>query len=89
MGGLSSGMMSIRRTTWSNLKGGPHMNPETINVLSQMIATVGFPIAAFAAIFYLYDKTIKELTVTITKIDSTLEHILKHLEIESAPQEVK
>lgn len=59
------------------------MNPETISMLSQFIATVGFPIAAFAAIFYLYDRTIKELTVTITKIDSTLEHILAHLEIEA------
>jgi len=57
------------------------MNADTISVFSQLIASVGFPIAAFAAIFYLYDKTIKELTVTITKIDSTLEHILAHLEI--------
>lgn len=57
------------------------MGPEFINTLSQFIASVGFPIAAFAAIFYLYDKTIKELTVTITKIDSTLEHILAQLEI--------
>lgn len=50
--------------------------------ISQLISTVGFPIAAFAAIFYLYDKTVKELTTTITKIDSTLQHILAHLEIE-------
>lgn len=57
------------------------MDSEFIGVLSQFVASVGFPIAAFAAIFYLYDKTIKELTVTITKIDSTLEHILAHLEI--------
>lgn len=57
------------------------MDPEFISTLSQLVASVGFPIAAFAAIFYLYDKTIKELTVTITKIDSTLEHILAHLEI--------
>lgn len=57
------------------------MDTEFISVISQLIASAGFPIAAFAAIFYLYDKTIKELTVTITKIDSTLEHILAHLEI--------
>lgn len=50
--------------------------------ISQLISTVGFPIAAFAAIFYLYDKTVKELTTTITKIDTTLQHILTHLEID-------
>ena len=64
------------------------MDPEFIGTLSQLVASVGFPIAAFAAIFYLYDKTIKELTVTITKIDATLEHILSHLELEEKSKEV-
>lgn len=64
------------------------MESEFIATLSQLVASVGFPIAAFAAIFYLYDKTIKELTVTITKIDSTLEHILSHLELEEKSKEV-
>lgn len=64
------------------------MESEFIATLSQLVASVGFPIAAFAAIFYLYDKTIKELTVTITKIDSTLEHILSHLELEEKAKEV-
>ena len=53
------------------------------SALAQFISSVGFPICAFGAIFYLYDKTVKELTVTITKIDATLEHILAHLEIGS------
>lgn len=48
--------------------------------IAQFISSVGFPICAFAAIFYLYDKTVKDLTVTITKIDNTLEHILSHLD---------
>lgn len=47
---------------------------------TQAIASVGFPIVAACGMFYLYDKTIKELTGTITKIDSTLEHIMLHLE---------
>lgn len=55
---------------------------EDLNLWMQLISTVGFPIVAFCAIFYLYDKTVKELTVTITKIDATLEHILAHLNIE-------
>ena len=55
---------------------------EDVNLWTQIIGSVGFPIVAFCAIFYLYDKTVKELTVTIAKIDSTLEHILAHLGIE-------
>ena len=51
-----------------------------MNELSALISTVGFPIVAFGAIFYLYDKTVKELTVTITKIDATLTHILQRIE---------
>lgn len=47
--------------------------------ISQFISNVGFPICAFGAIFYLYDKTVKDLTVSINKIDATLEHILTHL----------
>lgn len=57
------------------------METEFIQTLSTVISTVGFPIAAFVGIFYLYDKTIKELTVTIAKIDSTMELVLKRLEI--------
>lgn len=64
------------------------MDPQFISTLSQLISSVGFPIAAFAAIFYLYDRTIKDLTVTITKIDATLEHILSHLELEEKTKEV-
>lgn len=58
------------------------MDAELIQAVSTVISTVGFPIAAFVGIFYLYDKTIKELTVTISKIDNTLNHVLRHLEIE-------
>lgn len=52
------------------------------SALAQFISSVGFPICAFGAIFYLYDKTVKDLTTTITKIDNTLQHILTHLELE-------
>ena len=46
----------------------------------QMIGSVGFPIVAATAMFYLYDKTIKELTATITKIDTTLDHIMSRID---------
>ena len=48
--------------------------------VGQFIGSVGFPIVAATAMFYLYDKTIKELTATITKIDSTLDHLMRHIE---------
>ena len=40
------------------------------------ISTVGFPIVACAGLFYLYDKTIKDLTIVLNKIDSTNQMIL-------------
>ena len=46
----------------------------------QVISSVGFPIVACCAMFYLYDKTIKDLTVAINRIDDTMGHILSHLE---------
>lgn len=44
-----------------------------------MIGSVGFPIVAACGMFYLYDKTIKDLTSTINKIDNTLELIMSHI----------
>lgn len=41
------------------------------------ISTVGFPIVACAGLFYLYDKTIKDLTVALTKIDQTQQLIVE------------
>lgn len=46
----------------------------------QAISTVGFPIVACGAMFYFYDRTIKDLTITLTKIDTTLDGIAKRLD---------
>lgn len=46
------------------------------------IGSVGFPIVAACGIFYLYDKTIKEITQTLVKVNSTLEGIAHKLDIE-------
>lgn len=54
-----------------------------MNELVQLISSVGFPIVACIGLFYLYDKTIKDLTVTLGKIDTTLEGIKAHLHIEA------
>lgn len=50
------------------------------SIIMQAIGSVGFPIVAACAMFYLYDKTIKELTETLTRIDTTMQVILKQME---------
>lgn len=50
------------------------------NSIVSIIGSVGFPIVACCGLFYLYDKTIKELTVTLTKIDATLEGVANAIE---------
>lgn len=50
------------------------------NDIITAIGSVGFPIVACVGIFYLYDKTIKSLTITLTKIDGTLDRIVKKLD---------
>lgn len=51
-----------------------------VNAVITLISGVGFPIVACIGLFYLYDRTIKELTLTLSKIDSTLDNINKRLE---------
>ena len=51
-----------------------------MNEIVQAISTVGFPIVACGAMFYFYDRTIKDLTITLTKIDTTLVGIAKRLD---------
>lgn len=43
------------------------------NAVIQAIGSVGFPIVASIGMFYLYNKTITELTNTLTRMDKTLE----------------
>lgn len=50
------------------------------SMIMQAIGSVGFPIVAACAMFYLYDKTVKELTETLTRIDTTMQVIQKQLE---------
>ena len=53
---------------------------EDINIIMQTISTVGFPIVACVGLFYMYDRIIKDLTITLTKIDATLEQIVSRLD---------
>ncbi len=50
-------------------------------VVLQAIGSVGFPIVACCALFYLYDKTITKLTGTLDKIDKTLDKVFDRIEI--------
>ena len=51
-----------------------------VNEIMQIIGSLGFPIVAACGMFYLYDKTIKDLTVTLARIDTTLAHMINHME---------
>lgn len=53
---------------------------DEMNLAMQMISTVGFPIAACIGLFYLYNRTIKDLTITLSKIDTTLDGVAKAIE---------
>jgi len=50
-----------------------------VNTVLQAIGSVGFPIVACCALFYLYDKTITKLTSTLDKVDKTLEKVLEQV----------
>jgi len=54
-------------------KGGDSME---FNEIVTAISTVGFPIVACGCLFYLYDRTIKDLTTILNKIDNTNQMIL-------------
>lgn len=50
-----------------------------ITQIMTAISTVGFPIMACVGLFYLYDKTIKDLTNVLNKIDNTNQMILDYV----------
>lgn len=49
------------------------------NTIISAIGSVGFPIVACCALFYLYDKTITKLTTTLDKVDNTLDKMFNHV----------
>lgn len=51
-----------------------------ITQIASIISTVGFPIAACVGLFYLYDRTIKDLTITLAEVTKTLENINTRLD---------
>lgn len=51
-----------------------------ITTITSVISSIGFPIVACIALFYLYDKTITKLTATLDKVDKTLDKLYERLE---------
>lgn len=43
--------------------------------ITQLVSSVGFPIASSIGMFYLYNKTVTELTETLTSINNTLTNL--------------
>lgn len=52
------------------------------NAALQAIGSVGFPIVACCALFYLYNQTITVLTNTLSKMDKTLDRICDRIEVD-------
>lgn len=46
-----------------------------VQIILSAIGSVGFPIVACIGLFYLYDRTIKDLTTTLTKVNAALDGI--------------
>ena len=57
------------------------------NTVISAIGSVGFPIVACCALFYLYDKTITKLTATLDKVDNTLDKMFNHVVKASSDKE--
>lgn len=56
------------------------MEEAGVNLIMSAIGSVGFPIVACCALFYLYDKTITKLTATLDKVDKTLDKMYDRIE---------
>ncbi len=59
---------------------------EDVNMWAQFISSMGFPIAASCAMFYLYNKTITDITNTLNLMNQTLREIVHRLEVDDGSQ---
>lgn len=51
------------------------------NEVMQAISTVGFPIAACCVLFYMYDKTLREVVSTLQDVSNTLREVSQTLKM--------
>ncbi len=52
------------------------------DILVQMVSNVGFPIAAFAAMYYMCNTTIKEVKESIDNLTRSIDHLLNTKEVD-------
>jgi hypothetical protein len=45
-------------------------------ILAQLVSNVGFPIAAFAAMFYMCNTTIKDINTSINQLTKSIDNLL-------------
>ena len=65
------------------------MEAVDITTITGVISSIGFPIVACIALFYLYDKTITKLTATLEKVDKTLDKICERMDRVESVLELK
>ena len=65
------------------------MEAVDITTITGVISSIGFPIVACIALFYLYDKTITKLTATLEKVDKTLDKICERMDRVESVLEIK
>lgn len=53
------------------------------DILVQMVSNVGFPIAAFAAMYYMCNTTIKEVKESIDNLTRSIDHLLNTKEVDT------
>ena len=53
---------------------------ETSEII-QAISTVGFPIVACCILFYLYDKTLREVVSTLADVSHTLRDVAESIKV--------
>lgn len=56
------------------------MDTGTMQEMQTLISSVGFPIVAFAAMFWMMNTTIKELTTTISANTQAVAKLMAYLE---------
>lgn len=54
------------------------------NDLMQAISSMGFPIVACCVLFYLYDKTLREVVSTLQEVSNTLREVCNTLKEQKA-----
>lgn len=56
------------------------MDPTIVDLVSALVSNVGFPIAAFAAMFWMCNKTMNENTQAINELRQLVQELVDRME---------